>query len=88
MAAPHGAWLSLAYTQADVPPVVQLASLTGPWGITFLVMGVPAALAAAGAPGAAGRFARLCALLVAGPSAASLMYRRRTADATADPVAA
>ncbi|MER6817788.1 hypothetical protein ABT299_51790 [Spirillospora sp. NPDC000708] len=39
VAAPHGAWLSLAYTQADVPPVVQTASLTGPWGITFLVMG-------------------------------------------------
>ena len=47
LALPHGAWLSLAYTQADVGPVLQTASLTGPWGITFLVMGVPAALAVA-----------------------------------------
>ncbi|MBO2461002.1 nitrilase-related carbon-nitrogen hydrolase [Actinomadura violacea] len=61
LAAPHGAWLSLAYTQADVPPVVQTASLTGPWGITFLVMAVPAAVAAAAAPGAAGRWRVLLA---------------------------
>ncbi|MFB4296500.1 nitrilase-related carbon-nitrogen hydrolase [Actinomadura sp. NTSP31] len=61
LAAPHGAWLSLAYTQADVPPVVQTASLTGPWGITFLVMGVPAAVAAAAAPGAARRWRVLLA---------------------------
>lgn len=61
VAAPHGAWLSLAYTQADVPPVVQTASLTGPWGITFLVMGVPAAVAAAAAPGTARRWRVLLA---------------------------
>jgi apolipoprotein N-acyltransferase len=39
---PHGAFTSLAYTQADVRPIVQLVSLTGPWGISFLLM-VPAA---------------------------------------------
>ncbi|MCQ9132341.1 nitrilase-related carbon-nitrogen hydrolase [Streptomyces hilarionis] len=50
LALPHGAWLSLAYTQTDVLPVLQTASLTGPWGITFVVLGLPAALAAAGAP--------------------------------------
>ncbi|WP_333738621.1 apolipoprotein N-acyltransferase [Streptomyces sp. IBSBF 2806] len=55
LALPHGAWLSLAYTQADVGPVLQTASLTGPWGITFLVMGVPAALAVAATPWAQGR---------------------------------
>ncbi|MEV4322500.1 nitrilase-related carbon-nitrogen hydrolase [Microbispora rosea] len=57
---PNGAWWSLAYTQADVLPVLQTASVTGPWGITFLVLGVPAAAAALlaplpVAPGAAGR---------------------------------
>ncbi|XVQ87717.1 nitrilase-related carbon-nitrogen hydrolase [Microbispora siamensis] len=57
---PNGAWWSLAYTQADVLPVLQTASVTGPWGITFLVLGVPAAAAALfaplpAAPGAAGR---------------------------------
>lgn len=47
---PNGAWWSLAYTQADVLPVLQTASVTGPWGITFLVLGVPAAAAALLAP--------------------------------------
>lgn len=45
---PNGAIWSLAYTQSDVLPVVQLAALTGGWGITFLLMGLPAALAASG----------------------------------------
>jgi apolipoprotein N-acyltransferase len=44
---PHGTALSLAYTQLDLLPVLQLASLTGPWGLTFLVLAFPAALAAA-----------------------------------------
>lgn len=57
---PNGAWWSLAYTQAGVLPVLQTASVTGPWGITFLLLGVPAAAAALfaplpAAPGAAGR---------------------------------
>ena len=43
---PHGTAGSLAYTQVDLLPVLQLASATGPWGITFLVLLVPAALAA------------------------------------------
>ncbi|GIH61609.1 nitrilase-related carbon-nitrogen hydrolase [Microbispora siamensis] len=57
---PNGAWWSLAYTQAGVLPVLQTASVTGPWGITFLILVVPAAAAALLAPspavpGAAGR---------------------------------
>ncbi|GAA3131479.1 apolipoprotein N-acyltransferase [Planomonospora alba] len=48
---PDGALWSLAYTQADVLPVVQLASLTGVWGVTFALTGVPAAAAALCAPG-------------------------------------
>lgn len=43
---PHGTAGSLAYTQLGFLPVLQLASLTGPWGITFLVGLVPAAAAA------------------------------------------
>jgi apolipoprotein N-acyltransferase len=42
---PHGTFGCLAYSQTDVLPVVQLASVTGMWGITFLVSLVPAALA-------------------------------------------
>src|SRR6266702_3252877 len=55
MTTPNGAWWSLAYTQAGVLPVLQTASAAGPWGVTFLVMGVPATAAALLAPGAVGR---------------------------------
>ncbi|MDP9865994.1 MULTISPECIES: nitrilase-related carbon-nitrogen hydrolase [Streptosporangium] len=59
---PHGAWSSLAYTQADVLPVLQTASAAGVWGITFLLMAVPSGIAALLAPAAAGRL-RLVAVL-------------------------
>jgi apolipoprotein N-acyltransferase len=42
---PHGTAASLAYTQLNFLPVLQLASLTGLWGITFLLLLFPAALA-------------------------------------------
>lgn len=45
LAGPHGAWWSLAYTQADLLPVLQTASVTGVWGITFLLLFVPASIA-------------------------------------------
>ncbi|MEU9837391.1 nitrilase-related carbon-nitrogen hydrolase [Streptosporangium sp. NPDC048047] len=45
LAAPHGAWWNLAYTQADCLPVLQTASVTGVWGITFLLLFVPASIA-------------------------------------------
>ncbi|GAA1536577.1 apolipoprotein N-acyltransferase [Kribbella lupini] len=48
---PHGAFTSLAYTQAEVRPVIQLVSLTGPWGISFLLMLPAAVLAICCAPG-------------------------------------
>jgi len=47
LASPHGTAGSLAYTQVDLLPVLQLAALTGPTGLTFLVMLLPGALAAA-----------------------------------------
>ena len=50
-ASPDGAFWSLAYTQADVIPVLQVASVTGYYGITFLLMLVPTAMAVLGAPG-------------------------------------
>ncbi|MBP2349503.1 apolipoprotein N-acyltransferase [Kribbella aluminosa] len=43
---PHGAFTSLAYTQAGVAPVNQVVSLTGPWGLSFLLL-LPAAVIAA-----------------------------------------
>ncbi|WP_432975286.1 apolipoprotein N-acyltransferase [Dactylosporangium sp. CA-233914] len=56
---PHGAWLSLGYTQADVRPVLQVAAVTGVWGVTFLITWFPAAIAALAAPGASGRRLRV-----------------------------
>ncbi len=44
---PHGSAGNFAYSQADVLPLIQLASLTGPWGIDFLLALVPSALALA-----------------------------------------
>jgi apolipoprotein N-acyltransferase len=38
---------SLAYTQQRFLPILQVASLTGPWGITFLLLLFPTALATA-----------------------------------------
>jgi apolipoprotein N-acyltransferase len=43
---PHGAFTSLAYTQVEVAPVNQIVALTGPWGLSFLLL-FPAAVLAA-----------------------------------------
>src|SRR3954452_8182997 len=49
-ATPNGLFWSLAYTQLDALPVVQVAALGGPWAITFAVLALPAAVAALCAP--------------------------------------
>jgi apolipoprotein N-acyltransferase len=41
-----GTWGNLAYTQLDFLPVVQLAALTGVWGISFVVLLFSASIAA------------------------------------------
>jgi len=50
---PHGTYGSLAYTQIDCLPVIQVASLQGISGITFLLMLVPSAVAVVTLPTAA-----------------------------------
>lgn len=42
---PNGTGGSVAYTQLKFLPFLQLASITGPWGMTFLLLLFPAALA-------------------------------------------
>jgi apolipoprotein N-acyltransferase len=42
---PHGTAGSLAYSQVNFLPFLQLASITGPWGMTFLLLLFPCALA-------------------------------------------
>ncbi|MCC8247749.1 nitrilase-related carbon-nitrogen hydrolase [Saccharothrix luteola] len=44
---PTGIMGSLATTQADVPLVLQTAAITGAWGVEYLVLFAPAAVAAA-----------------------------------------
>jgi apolipoprotein N-acyltransferase len=44
---PHGTAGSFAYTQLRFLPFLQLASIAGPWGMTFLLMLFPASLAIA-----------------------------------------
>ncbi|HEU4670134.1 MAG TPA: nitrilase-related carbon-nitrogen hydrolase [Dyella sp.] len=66
---PHGTFGCIAYTQMDALPVLQLAAVTGLWGIAFLLMLVPATLAVLGAPGTPARgratAATIAALLLA-----------------------
>lgn len=47
---PHGTFGSIAYTQMDALAILQLAALTGLWGISFLLLLVPAVLAVLAAP--------------------------------------
>lgn len=42
---PHGTAGSLAYSQLNFLPFLQLASLTGPWGMSFVLLLFPAGLA-------------------------------------------
>jgi apolipoprotein N-acyltransferase len=44
---PHGTAGSLAYSQLQFLPFLQLASITGPWGMTFVLLLFPAAMAIA-----------------------------------------
>src|SRR4029077_16748245 len=37
MASPHSTWGNLAYTQMNCLPVIQIACVTGIWGISFVV---------------------------------------------------
>ena len=42
IASPHSTWGNLAYTQMDCLPAIQIASITGIWGISFIVFFLPA----------------------------------------------
>jgi len=45
LTSPHGTAVSLSYSQLNFLPVLQLAAITGPWGISFLLLLFPAGLA-------------------------------------------
>jgi len=64
---PHSTWGNLAYTQIDCLPLIQIASITGIWSISFVVLLFSSAIAAllAPAPAADGTKKRTVALTVA-----------------------
>ena len=45
LTSPHGTAISLAYSQMNFLPMLQLASITGPWGISFLLLSFSSAMA-------------------------------------------
>lgn len=45
---PHGTFGSIAYTQMDNLPILQVAAMAGIWGVSFLVMLLPSAIAVQG----------------------------------------
>ena len=75
IASPHSTWGNLAYTQMNCLPAIQVAAITGLWGISFIVF-LFAGAAAALLSGAGGAWQRrglaitagfvICAVLVFG----------------------
>ncbi len=47
LVSPHGTAISLGYSQTDVLPVLQMVSVTGLWGLVFLLTLVPSGVALA-----------------------------------------
>jgi len=58
----HGTFGNLAYTQMNCLPIVQIVSITGIWSVSFLLLLLPAAVAAILAPGATMQQKRAIAL--------------------------
>jgi apolipoprotein N-acyltransferase len=71
---PHGTFGSLAYSQADLLPVAQIASITGILGISFALMGVSSAVATLLAPGIDRRAALLVGIAAAIVATGTLGY--------------
>ena len=70
---PHGTFGCIAYTQMDALPVIQIAAVTGLWGIGFLLLLLPAALAMQMSPAVSRRaraaVAAITVLLLGGSAA-------------------
>ncbi|TPG50264.1 hypothetical protein EAH75_01870 [Rhodanobacter glycinis] len=82
---PHGTFFNISYTQMDALPIIQIAAVTGLWGIGFLVLLLPAAIAVQTAHQASKRSRMTAAALAALPIMLTLVYGswRLRAPATA-----
>jgi len=47
---PHSTYGSIAYTQMDFLPLIQIASITGIWGISFVLFLIPSAIGVLASP--------------------------------------
>jgi len=71
---PHSTWGNLAYTQMNCLPVIQIASITGIWGISFIVfLFAGAAAALLSGAGKAGQ-RRVLAIAVSSIVCAALVF--------------
>ncbi|VVJ19325.1 apolipoprotein N-acyltransferase [Amycolatopsis camponoti] len=70
---PTGLMGTLMTTQADQPDVLRIAAVTGGWGVEFLVLFVPAAVAAALAPGVRAR-SRTAGLVAVAAALGALVF--------------
>jgi len=71
---PHGTFGSIGYTQMDALPILQIAAVTGLWGIGFLVLLLPATIAVLAFPAASGRSRCIAATLTVLLLGSSLAY--------------
>jgi apolipoprotein N-acyltransferase len=71
---PHGTFGSIGYTQMDALPVIQVAAIAGLWGISFLLLLFPAAIATLMAPQATPRGRIVVAATTALLMIASIAY--------------
>lgn len=72
---PNGTFGNIAYSQMDALAVIQLAAMTGLWGVSFLLQLLPASLATLAWPATPPRHGRMVMLAVALlPPAAALLY--------------
>lgn len=82
---PHGTFGSIAYSQMDALPVIQVAAVTGLWGVSFLLLLLPAAMATLAWPQTPSRRGHTAVLAVAlAPLAAALLYGGLRLQAPAD----
>ena len=85
MLSPHGTFGSIAYSQMDALPVIQVAAATGLWGVSFLLLLLPAAMATLAWPQTPPRRGHAAVLAVAlVPLAAALFYGWLRLQAPAD----
>jgi apolipoprotein N-acyltransferase len=71
---PDGNWASLAYSQGDILPILQITSLLGTSGLLFLIALVPSALAVAIAYGRSLRHGWIAYAITALLLASSILY--------------